>query len=122
MFRGLTSPPEAPDDRHVLAREVADAGEVAGGYRLRLDERAADAQAAGAGLEKRLGRGQVDAPGRHEPDLWKGTAQGLEVRWAADVGREDLDDIGPGLPGRDHLGRRERPRHHGLVVPAAEAD
>jgi hypothetical protein len=36
--------------------------------------------------------------------------------------REHLHEVGPGFPGGQDLGRRERPGHDELVVPAAEAD
>ena len=104
------------------AGQVANPPEVARGHGLGLDQRAAHAQAAGARLQERLGGREVDPAGRHHPDLRQGAAQRLEIGRAAEVGREDLDHVGPGLPGGDDLGRRQGARHDDLAVPPAEPD
>ena len=51
-----------------------------------------------------------------------GPQQGLEIARPGEVRGEDLDDVGPGLPGRQDLGRRQGPGHDQLVVAAAELD
>ena len=90
--------------------------------RLGLDKRSADAEGTRAGAQKVGCRFQVDTAGGHEADLGQGGTEGLEVRRAAQIGREDLDDIGPGLPGSDNLRGRQRARHDQFIVSSAQAD
>ena len=73
-------------------------------------------------LRKSAAVSQVHAAGRHQADLRQRPVQGLEVARAGQFRGEDLDDVGPRLPGGQHLGRRQGPGHDRLVVAAAEAD
>src|SRR5439155_202509 len=62
------------------------------------------------------------AAGRPQLHLRQRAAQRPEERRAEHVRREHLHDVRPGLPRGEDLRRRERPGHHELVVPPAQAD
>ena len=92
------------------------------GHGLGIDELAADAEAAGPGVQEVGGRVQVHAAGRHEPHLRQRPAHRLEEGRPQHVGGKHFHDVGPRLPRGQDLGRRERTRHDQLIVPLTEAN
>src|SRR5438445_3409014 len=107
-------------DTDVLAREVANALEVAFGDRFRLDELAADAERTGAGAEE-LGRGlQVDGAARHQADVRQRAAQGLGKRRPYHFRREHFDDISARFPAAQYFRRREGAGQDELAIPLAQ--
>src|SRR5438552_27205 len=94
---------ERIDNGLILRGKRAEPGKIARRDGLRLDERAPDAGTARPRPKEGFGRLEVDAAGRHQPDLRERAAKRLEEARASQFRREDLHDVGTGLPGRENL-------------------
>src|SRR5262249_45063459 len=119
---GLRTFSSFADDFDVLSSQLADAIEVTVGDGAGLDELAAYAEAAGAGLQEGGGRRQVYAAGRHQPRVRPRRPEGFEERWPDHFGGEDFYDVGAGFPRGEDFRRCKGAGHDQLVVALAKAN
>src|SRR5438552_4197847 len=89
----LLAGPKRLDDVDVLSSQVADLLEVLLPDRFGIDQLAADAEAACAGLQERRRRFEIDAAGRHDANLRQRPPNRLEKRRSHDLGGKDFDDV-----------------------------
>ena len=85
-----------------------------------IHEVSSDAEGKGPGFEEVFGGGDRNAAGGDELDLGERGFDALEVGGSAHCRRrEDLDDVGSGLPGGDDLGGGEGAGKRGDGVAVA---
>ena len=94
------------DEGDVLAGALGEDFVVPGFDRGGVDEFSADGDRAGSSAEE-VGSGlEIDAAGGVHFNVRERTFKGLDVFGATDVSaREDLDDVGTGIPGGFDFGR-----------------